>query len=247
MNNKRNSYKHSKSKAFKVTIIKNGPYLVSGKLPLSKEIIGTDKEGHSVKWIKGYHYPNKKNYALCRCGQSKNKPYCDGTHIKVAFDGTETASRKKYIEQSEKIAGPDLDLTDAQEFCALARFCHNKAGDVWELTENSSNRKSKKIAIKQACDCPAGRLVVWNKKTGKPIEQKFKPSISLVEDPKAKASGPIWLKGNVSLESSDGTRYEIRNRVTLCRCGKSKNKPFCDGSHISVGFNDGNKTVNKYI
>jgi len=83
--------------------------------------------------------------------------------------------------------------------------------------------------------------VAINKETGEPIEPKFEPSISLVEDPIANASGPLWVKGGVSIESSQGEAYETRNRVTLCRCGKSHNKPYCDGSHITVKFNDGLK------
>jgi len=235
-----NKNDHSENKK-KVVIIKDGPYLVSGNLPLGKEIIVPDDKGNSVEWRKGEKYQNKENYALCRCGQSKNKPYCDGTHAKIGFDGTETASRQKYIAQTEKVEGVGIELTDKQELCALARFCHNKKGNVWELTENSADQKSKKEAIKQACNCPAGRLVIWDKKTGKPIEPKFKPSISLVEDPRKNVSGPIWLKGEVELESSDGQNYETRNRVTLCRCGKSKNKPFCDGCHIQNGFKDNDK------
>ncbi|MCJ7713336.1 CDGSH iron-sulfur domain-containing protein, partial [Candidatus Bathyarchaeota archaeon] len=58
-----------------------------------------------------------------------------------------------------------------------------------------------------------------------------------------KVSGPIWVKGGVIVESSDGTSYEVRNRQTLCRCGKSENKPFCDGTHIKAGFNDGDKSL----
>jgi len=41
------------------------------------------------------------------------------------------------------------------------------------------------------------------------------------------------------VEASDGTTYEVRDRVTLCRCGHSSNKPFCDGTHKVVGFRDG--------
>jgi CDGSH-type Zn-finger protein len=135
-------------------------------------------------------------------------------------------------------------LTDVQELCAVARFCH-RLGGTWKLTKNSDNPKSKEIAIQEACNCPSGRLVVWDKKTGKPIEPQIKPAISLIEDPAKKVSGPIWLKGFIPLESSDGTPYETRNRVTLCRCGKSSNKPFCDGCHISIGFNDGDKSLSK--
>jgi CDGSH-type Zn-finger protein len=216
----------------KIIVSKNGPYLVSGDLPLQEEIIGCDEEGHSVQWQVGKKYPNKENYALCRCGQSKNKPYCDGSHIKVGFDGEETASREKYLDQAEKIEGPEIDLTDVTELCAGARFCHNKVGNTWELTQNSDDPAAKKEAISQSCKCPSGRLVNFDKKTGQAIEPKFNPSISVVEDPIKKAQGPLWVKGGVEIESADGAKYEKRNRVTLCRCGRSQNKPFCDASHF---------------
>lgn len=227
----------------KISIVKNGPYLVSGDLPLEKERIISDEEGNSIEWKKGEKFPPKDNCSLCRCGQSKNMPYCDGTHIKIGFDGTETAAKEDYLKQAEKIEGPDLTLTDVPELCALARFCHGKMGSTWELTEESDDQDSKEEAIKQACNCPSGRLVAWDKKTGKPIEPKFEKSISLIEDPEEGVSGPIWLKGGVELEGADGKKYETRNRVTLCRCGQSRNKPFCDGAHIECKFNDGDKSL----
>jgi CDGSH-type Zn-finger protein len=51
-------------------------------------------------------------------------------------------------------------------------------------------------------------------------------------------SGPIWVRGGIEIESAEGHAYQVRNRVTLCRCGKSQNKPFCDGSHVAHGFHD---------
>lgn len=221
----------------KIIIMKDGPYLIPDGLPLEKEIIKADDSGEPAKWVKGKKYPEHKKCALCRCGESKNKPFCDGTHIKIKFDGTETASKEKYNKLSVKIKGPDLDLADVPDLCASARFCH-RAGGIWELTENSDDPKSKKIAIQEACDCPSGRLVAFDKKTKKPIEPKFKQSIGLVEDLPAGVSGPIFVKGGVCIVSVDGAEYEIRNRVTLCRCGKSRNKPFCDGSHLPAAFRD---------
>ncbi|MFA5355306.1 MAG: CDGSH iron-sulfur domain-containing protein [Candidatus Paceibacterota bacterium] len=229
----------------KVSIVKNGPYLVSGDLPLKKEIIISDEEGNSVDWKSGEEFPKKENCALCRCGRSENKPYCDGTHGKVNFDGTETSGRESYIKQAGKIDGPDLVLTDLRELCSLGRFCHNKKGNVWELTQKSGDPSSREEAIKQACNCPSGRLIAWDKKAGKPIDPDFRKSISLIEDPEKGVSGPIWLKGEVELEGANGEKYEARNRVNLCRCGKSANKPFCDGTHIACRFNDGDKSLNK--
>ncbi len=229
-------------KKYKVTIVKNGPYLVSGNLPLVKEIIVTDDDGIPVKYSRGKNYPEQENYSLCRCGRSKKPPYCDGTHARIGFDGSETATHESYLEQAGEITGPDLDLTDAEELCAIARFC-DRAGGVWRLTEDSDDPESRAIAIEEACNCPAGRLVAWEKGTGKSFELKFKPGISLVEDPDQHVSGPIWVKGGVPVVSSFGTEYEVRNRITLCRCGASDNKPFCDGSHISVGYSDGDESL----
>jgi len=217
----------------KIVVSKDGPYLVSGNLPLVREIAVPDSEGHPVKWAKGKSYPTQENYALCRCGQSKKKPYCDGMHAKTGFDGTETAGKEEYLKQAGEIRGPDLVLADVPELCAGAGFCHSKEGDTWGLTKASNDPKAKKIAIRQACDCPAGRLVAYEKGTGnKPIEPGFEPSISQTKWQGEKFLGPFWVKGGVQIESQDGRKYETRNRVTLCHCGKSGNKPFCGGSHM---------------
>lgn len=227
----------------KVMITKDGPYLVSGALPINKEIIGIGKEGEPEKWIKGKKIiPSNASCALCRCGGSENKPFCDGRHGKIRFDGTETASREPHEKQAQVIDGPTLELRDAQKLCAVARFCH-RGGGTWGLTRHSDDPKARELAIEEACSCPAGRLVECDRKTGKAFEKKVEQSISLVEDPQSKVSGPIWLKGGVPVESSDGTKYEVRPRQTLCRCGKSQNKPFCDGSHIDEGFNDGDDSL----
>ena len=68
-----------------VVVSKNGPYLVTGAIPLSRQTIGTDREGGSEKWIEGETFPAKEAYALCRCGASAHKPFCDGSHFKVGF------------------------------------------------------------------------------------------------------------------------------------------------------------------
>jgi CDGSH-type Zn-finger protein len=225
----------NKKSAIKVT--KDGPYIVSGGLPLAKQTIVKDREGFSVAFKDGEKYKTQENYALCRCGKSRNKPHCDSTHIKIHFNGNETAGREEYSVMARRIEGPGLTLTDAKELCFGAGFCYSKKGNVWELTKDSSNRKSKELAIKEACNCPSGRLVAWDKK-GKPIEPKLRKSISLLEEPGKGVSGPIWVKGGVPIESSYGALYETRNRVTLCRCGQSRNKPFCDGAHVITGFSD---------
>ncbi len=229
-------------KVVKIKIAKDGPYIVYGGLPIDKQIIGIGKENEPEKWIKGKKVLSNEPCELCRCGESKNKPFCDATHSKVGFDGTESAIKTTYDKQAQVMNGPTLTLKDASVLCATARFCH-KGGGTWELTLHSDDPQARKLAIEEACNCPSGRLVEYDRKTGKVLEKNFEQSISLVEDPQKKVSGPIWLKGGITVESSDGSMYEVRNRQTLCRCGKSQNKPFCDGTHIEIGFDDGDESL----
>ena len=220
----------NKNEKMKIKICEDGPYTVFGGIPLADQILVPDADGLSIGWQKGKEYPVKEEYDLCRCGHSKNKPFCDMTHCEIFFDGTETASRKPFIEQIEpETVGPELVLTDVVALCALARFC-DRAGGVWDNTRASDNPEAKKIAMQEVFDCPAGRLVLHDK-NGRLLEPKFEPSIGLEIDPVKQVLGAIWVRGGIPVEAADGTLYEIRNRVTLCRCGKSTNKPFCDGKH----------------
>lgn len=220
----------------KISIIKNGPYRVSGGVPLEEKIIRSN--GVENKYTSGRPLPHSDEYLLCRCGQSKTMPFCDGSHVHVAFDGTETAARESYLDQAEPLEGPSLWVTDQKNLCAYARFCHTSHGDVWNLNRHSDRSKYREKAIKAASDCPAGRLVAWDPETGKPFEPEYEPSIVILQDPDMPCSGPIWVRGGIPVVSADGYAYEIRNRVTLCRCGQSGNLPFCDASHVDNKFDD---------
>jgi CDGSH-type Zn-finger protein len=154
----------------------------------------------------------------------------------VGFDGTETATRTPYDEAATTIAGPRLVLRDDVELCAEARFCAAR-GTTWHRVERDDD-ESAGIVIDEAALCPSGRYTAVDPVTGQALEPDLAPSIAIVEDPSQGISGPLWARGGVPVESSDGTTYEVRNRVTLCRCGASKNKPFCDGTHVEIGFDD---------
>jgi|SRR5271157_653919 len=214
-----------------IKVSRDGPYLVSGKLPISEQIIFVNEEGVPVEWHSGKKYPLQEKCGLCRCGESKSKPFCDGTHTKIGFDGTETANSEPYLDHAKVILGPTLKLTDVETICASARFCH-RAGDIWNLIPKSDGLDAKRVAIEEAGDCPSGRLTVWDRKTGEAIEPKLEKSIGLIEDPQMECSGPIWVRGSIAIISAEGKIYKVRNRVTLCRCGKSSIKPFCDSSHF---------------
>ena len=219
----------------RIVVAKDGPYLVTGSVPLAKQTIHTDGEGGSESWVEGKTFPALEKYSLCRCGHSTSKPFCDGTHAKVGFDGTETANRAPYLEQANQIDGPTMKLSDAESLCAFARFC-DPHGQVWSQVSKSDNAKVRATFVRQVGNCPGGRLVAWDKATGKAVEPKFPLSIGLIVDPPQQCSGPIWLRGGIPVVAADGFEYEVRNRVTLCRCGASNNKPFCDGTHAGIKF-----------
>ena len=142
------------------------------------------------------------------------------------------------MRQAETFDGPTMTLSDAEDLCAFARFC-DPGGQIWNLIEKTDDPKVRDLVIREANHCPSGRLVVHDKKTGEEIEHDLSKSIGVVEDPALECSGPLWVRGGIKIESQDGKPYEVRNRVTLCRCGASSNKPFCNGSHASIKFRDG--------
>lgn len=219
---------------YKIRIAENGPYAITGNVPLAERIIVP--KGREYEFQAGRELPQAETYALCRCGKSKNPPFCDGTHEKASFNGRETASKKDYEERAGLLKGPGVDLMD-DDRCAFARFCHRKNGNAWELTEKSGAADNRAEAIRAAGDCPAGRLTAVDK-DGALLEPELVPSIDIIQDPERDVSGGIFVKGGIPVESADGTVYEIRNRVVLCRCGKSRNKPFCDATHVSAGYQD---------
>jgi len=219
----------------RIKILPNGPYHITGGIPI-REMIITPK-GHRNEFVEGQSLPQKEEYALCRCGQSKNAPFCDGQHTKVEFSGQETASKEPYADRIEDVVkGKTMILLDDNR-CAFARFCHREGGSVWELTMQDSNPEKRAEALKAAHDCPAGRLVAINH-DGQVLEKASEPEIIIMQDPEKGTSAGIFVKGPIIVESADGTEYEVRNRVALCRCGESGNKPFCDASHINAGYVD---------
>ena len=214
----------------KIQVTKKGPYFVSGGIPLFGMTIECDGQGTPIKWIIGKRLDTKENYLLCRCGHSGNKPFCDTTHLIVNFDGTETSDNESFEKMAKTIDGPELTLKDAEILCASARFCH-RGGDIWDVIYKSNEPSAKQNVIENACDCPSGRLVIVDKKTGTIIEHNLEPAIGVIDDPSKGVGGPLWVRGGIRVYSADGKLYETRNRVTLCRCGKTTNGPFCDSSH----------------
>ncbi len=222
------------SKKGKIFVTKNGPYRVIGRLPLKQKAYRDDGHGGTIGWTPAQDLtPKTDTYVLCRCGRSQSKPFCDGSHQTPHFDGTPTASTQPYLDQVDEVTpGDGIELLGVSKYCAVARFCH-PGGGTWSLTEQSQDPVCKNLALKQAQACPSGRLVMRDTTTGKLLEPDLPQEIVAAEDQPAQKIGPLQVTGGVEIEDDvSGQTYAPRNRVTLCRCGRSTNKPFCNGSHM---------------
>ena len=196
----------------------NGPYRVKN----------LDRLGNS----KGDSLATKPVTALCRCGRSANKPYCDGTHTKIGFsDGrlTDGANDKRV-----SYAGKRITIHDNREICAHAGHCTEGLQAVF-----SSGRKpwidpdgasvEKIVAVIE--QCPSGALG-YSLDGIEHRDPAREPSITVTEN------GPYAVAGGARLVGAGAKDGVATDRFTLCRCGASKNKPFCDGSHWDIGFKD---------
>jgi len=224
------------AEGMRIKVTTDGPYVVSGRVPLYVVSIVPDAEGESESWRVEARLDDRERCGLCRCGHSESKPLCDGSHALVGFDGTETAEFGPYRDRCETLVGPHVDVADLEELCADARFCH-RDGTVWRRVYED-DPEAVETVVRECGLCPSGRYTAIDRNSGEEHEPELEASIAFVQDPQMGVSGPIWVRGGIEIESADGRSYEVRNRVTLCRCGKSKNKPYCDGSHIAEGFHD---------
>ena len=214
-----------------ISIRPGGPYEVDADIPRNQATSEPDERGAGKAWGKGKDYPAQAEpYHLCRCGHSKNKPFCDGSHNHEHFHDKEVAENIPYDEAAKRYTGDTVDLLDDEEYCAVARFC-DRGESVWTYAVASSAPGYEEEAIYQACNCPSGRLTI-QKKNGEKIEPELPQEISAIQDPAEDHRGPLWVKGGIKVVGQEGKEYEVRNRMTLCRCGQSNNMPFCDASHL---------------
>jgi CDGSH-type Zn-finger protein len=218
----------SEKAAPKVRVRDNGPYMVTGNVPLRDKTPIVSEHGEPMTWKSGEVQTIDASYALCRCGASEKKPFCDGAHRNLEWDPTETAPTDTIAERATQYPGTGIDVYDDRPTCVHAGFCGNKVSNVWKMSPKTDDTVVRAQVMAMIEKCPSGAL--YYEVDGEIIEQSLPTEIGIVPD------GPLFVSGGVEIERSDGQPVEIRNRVTLCRCGQSANKPFCDGAHKEAGF-----------
>lgn len=169
---------------------------------------------------------------LCRCGGSMNKPFCDGTHRRNGFSGARIADGS--ADKVKSFAGPGITIHDNRSVCVHAAKCTEGLPKVFKYGErpwiDPAGAQPQQI-VETVRRCPSGALSYTIE--GKERAPETWPSaITVMKD------GPYAVLG-VELLGVDFAKGVPRERYTLCRCGASKNKPFCDASHAAVGFKDG--------
>lgn len=211
-----------------IHVTTDGPYAVRGALPVAPGRIVKTALGEPIEWEIGDTYEIPAPVRLCRCGRSNTKPLCDDSHLR-GFDGTEVADPAPIAERRRAFPGSGLTLTDDITLCSHAGFCNDEITDVWERMQTSADPAVRAKIEGIVSRCPSGRLALA-RDDATPVEPAFEPCVVVERD------GPYWVRGGVPITSTDGQPWESRNRVTLCRCGGSANKPFCDGTHEEIGF-----------
>lgn len=213
-----------------ITSAPNGPYLVSGGVPLYRRRAVHSEHGEPLTWETREQVETGPRYALCRCGESSRKPFCDGTHARQGFTADDSASGS-YDERANVLGGEGLTVRDDRSICVHAGFCGTRLTNVWKEVGNTGESTTRLAVIGMIEKCPSGALSYRFDADGADVEPLLPQAIAVTDD------GPLWVTGGLAVEAA-GAPLETRNRVTLCRCGASANKPLCDGSHKEAGFSD---------
>jgi len=186
-----------------------------------------------IDWAPFEPLQAEADYALCRCGRSATKPFCDDTCAGLVWDSAETADRAPRATRARVFAGQGVVMTDDHALCTHAGFCGDRFTSVWQMVRHTDDPVVRERMQAMIDRCPSGTLAHAVDREADNDEPVFELGIGVIKD------GPLWIRGGISVQSADGVTYEVRNRMTLCRCGNSSNKPFCDGSHYDHDFRDG--------
>ena len=211
-----------------IRTVHNGPYLVTNVEQLRD-------------WL-GCPVAARPQLALCRCGASQSKPYCDGSHATTGFQDAKSPDRQP--DRRDVYTGQQVTVFDNRGICQHSGLCTDRVATVFRLRQEPfvapSGGRMDEI-IRAVRDCPSGALSYGIDGIEARDEVDYhgnrEPTIEITRD------GPYRVTGGVALHDSNGHDMErntgaSQEHYALCRCGHSQNKPFCSGMHWYVGFHD---------
>lgn len=180
----------------------------------------------------GESFPGAEAVYLCRCGGSAKKPFCDGTHRRNGFSDRNTADPS--ANRREAYAGRGITIFDNRALCAHAGYCTDGLASVFRMRSEpwiDADGAQVQDVIDTIRRCPSGALsYAIEGVEARPAQRA--PIVTVTDN------GPYAVSGGVELEGVKMGEGASSEHYTLCRCGASRNKPFCDGSHWNVGFKD---------
>lgn len=196
---------------------KNGP-LMAREVPNLK---GADGAALAVKPV----------MALCRCGGSANKPFCDGSHNSNGFSSANATDDRAGRVYAYDGAGVTVHWN--RLLCSHAAECGKRLPQVfdtakkpWIQPDNGPVEAIREVVAA----CPSGALTIAEGGERHAIDDD---TVEVVVE----KNGPYRVRGVelVGVTWADGA---TPRKYVLCRCGQSKNKPFCDGTHRDIGWTD---------
>ena len=208
----------------KIACLPNGPYYLLNDL--------TPRSVPNLQDAKGDPLATVTGVALCRCGGSSKKPFCDGTHGRIGFTDDKQTDGK--LDRRNNYVGKRITVHDNRGICSHAGHCTDSLSAVFRLGEEpwiDPDGATVQAIIDTIKKCPSGALSY----TVEGVEQRDQerpPMVTVTKDGPYAVTGGIELLGQPMGEGASSEHY------ALCRCGGSKNKPFCDGTHWHIGFKD---------
>jgi CDGSH-type Zn-finger protein/truncated hemoglobin YjbI len=204
----------------------NGPYLVANIADFRN-------------WL-GEELLLRSQMTLCRCGQSSNKPYCDGTHASTNFSGTK--DRKRVPDKRDAYEGQQIEILDNRGTCAHSAFCTDRLASVFHVGQEpfitpSGGRLDEIVQAVRVCPSGALSYAIDGVEARNQVDQPRRASIEVSKDGPYRVTGSVRLVDELGNDVS-GAEGSSREHFSLCRCGHSQNKPFCSGMHWSVKFTD---------
>jgi len=207
---------------------KNGPYLVTNVRRLNDHL--------------GEPIPAAPQVALCRCGGSATKPFCDGSHARNGF--TDAKDPKRVPDRLDTYLGVQVTVGDNRGTCQHSGFCTDRLANAFRASQEPfvapSGARADEI-MSAVRDCPSGALsfALDGQDERGPVDWggAREPAIEVTKD------GPYRITGGIALAGADGADVPrnagaSREHYAVCRCGHSQNKPFCSGMHWYVDFHD---------
>ena len=225
-----------------IEVRRDGPYVVRGGPAVIRRMRDVQTvHGEPVAWeVRERVEPpdgtgGDADLELCRCGESKSMPFCDGSEAALEWDGSEDVPAGTFDDRAKATEGAGLAIRYDKELCSHAGFCGTRSTNVWAMVRelDADDTVTRAYVMAMIDRCPSGALTYRFGDMDHDLDADLPEAIGVVD------GGPLFVTGGVTVRGADGVEYERRTRVALCRCGASSRKPFCDGSHSSSGFRDG--------